>query len=295
MLVLGSLLALVSGMLNAAAAALEKREGMRAGPGGRGLRLLATLARRRLWAVAIGISVLAWLCEAASLATAPMPVVATLRNAGRGLLVVGGGRWLEERFSRPELLGVAMASLGAVVTAIGAAHTAVSRRPLSNLRELAVGAGCLLAAATVAGAANRLGERRPARGGQAAGVALGTAVGLLFAGTGVFTKELGDRVALYGLGGLGGVAASAGPWLMVAMGIWAQSLIQQAFWRANAATVSAAIASVSSLGLIGAGFALYGEGVPGGASGGLLFGGVAVALAGTVLLLATRPAATGAR
>ena len=42
MLVLGSILALVSGMLNAGAAALEKREGMRI-PGRSGFRLLAAL------------------------------------------------------------------------------------------------------------------------------------------------------------------------------------------------------------------------------------------------------------
>ena len=31
---------------------------------------------------------------------------------------------------------------------------------------------------------------------------MGAAVGVLFAGTGVFTKEVGDRFAVYGLGGL---------------------------------------------------------------------------------------------
>jgi hypothetical protein len=98
MLVLGSLLALISAMLNAGAAALEKREGMRNGTGRKGARLLAALARRPLWLVAMALSALAWSTEAASLTLAPVPVVATVRNAGRGLLVVGGGRWLEEHF-----------------------------------------------------------------------------------------------------------------------------------------------------------------------------------------------------
>ena len=53
MLVIGSLLALISGMLNAGAAALEKREGMRSGTGRKGFRLLAVLARRPLWLLAM--------------------------------------------------------------------------------------------------------------------------------------------------------------------------------------------------------------------------------------------------
>lgn len=327
MLALGSLLALLSGTLNAGAAALEKHEGMRAGTGRAGLRLLAVLARRPLWLLAILLSMAAWVAEAASLALAPVPVVATLRNAGRGLLVVGGSRWLDEQFTALEVLGVALASAGGILTAIGAAHSAVSHRPLANLTDVAVAAVCVLGAALVAGLASRLtaggrpgragtvragsgevgtvqvgtvragsGEVGPGQAGaggrqtKAAGVATGAAVGLLYAGTGVFTKEIGDRFALYGPGALTSVLASASPWLMVAMSIWAQSLVQQAFRRANAASISAANASVASLGLIGAGFALYGEDLPGNPDGALLVAGMVVALIGTALLLGSRPA-----
>jgi drug/metabolite transporter (DMT)-like permease len=289
MLLVGSLLALVSGMFNAGAAWLEKREGMRTAAGRRGLRLLAALARRPAWLVAMVLSALAWVGEAASLALAPVPVVATLRNAGRGLLVVGGGRWLEERFSPIEVAGVALASAGGAITAIGAAHSAIVRKPLSNWTELAVGASCMLAAGLVAALSARLATTPGERRRKAAGVATGVAVGLLFAGTGVFTKEIGDRFAIYGVGGLTAVLPSAGLWLMVVMSVWAQSLLQQAFRHANAASVSAANASVASLGLIGAGFVLYREHLPGGAGAVLLVGGVVVCIAGTVLLLASRP------
>src|SRR5580658_4061644 len=149
MLVIGSLLAVISGMLNAGAAALEKREGIRSGTGLKGFRLLAVLARRPLWLLAMALSALAWAAEAASLALAPVPVVATVRNAGRGLLVVGGARWLEENFSRLELAGVVLASAGGALTTASTAHTGVSRRPLSNLTELAVGASCLVGAGAV--------------------------------------------------------------------------------------------------------------------------------------------------
>jgi hypothetical protein len=304
MVLVGSLLALLSGMLNATAAWLEKREGMRTATTRSGMRLLAALARRPAWLAAMVLSALAWVGEAASLALAPVPIVATLRNAGRGLLVVGGGRWLNERFSRLEILGVALASGGGIITAIGAANSKVVHKPLSNWTEIVVGASCILAAGVVSGLSSRLSPSRlsPSRLSpsglgatgddhrrKAAGIATGAAVGLLYAGTGVFTKEIGDRFAIYGIGGLTAVLPSAGIWLMVLMSVWAQSLLQQAFRRANAASVSAANASVASLGLIGAGFALYHQGLPGGAGTALLLGGIIVSVAGTLLLVGSKP------
>ena len=291
-------------MLNATAAWLEKREGMRTATTRSGMRLLAALARRPAWLAAMVLSALAWVGEAASLALAPVPIVATLRNAGRGLLVVGGGRWLNERFSRLEILGVALASGGGIITAIGAANSKVVHKPLSNWTEIVVGASCILAAGVVSGLSSRLSPSRlsPSRLSpsglgatgddhrrKAAGIATGAAVGLLYAGTGVFTKEIGDRFAIYGIGGLTAVLPSAGIWLMVLMSVWAQSLLQQAFRRANAASVSAANASVASLGLIGAGFALYNQGLPGGAGTALLLGGIIVSVAGTLLLVGSKP------
>jgi hypothetical protein len=166
MLVIGSLLALISGMFNAAAAALEKWEGMRSGTGRKRARLLAALARRPLWLFAMALSALAWVAGAAS---------------------------------------------------------------------------------------------------------------------------LGDRFAVDGAGALRSVATSTGLWLMLAMAAWSQSLLQQAFRKANAATVSATNASVASLGLIGAGFALYGQVVPRGAGAVALVAGISVSLTGTAMLLGSRP------
>jgi hypothetical protein len=77
---------------------------------------------------------------------------------------------------------------------------------------------------------------------------------------------------------------------MVMMAVWAQSLIQQAFRHANAASVSAVNACVASLGLIGAGFALYGEKLPKGTDAVLLVAGIVVSLGGAALLIAARPA-----
>lgn len=300
MVVLGSLLALLSGVFNAAAAALEKREGMRTGVGQRGLRLLAALARRPVWLLAMALSGLAWVGEASSLALAPVPVTATLRNAGRGLLVGGGAKWLKERFTLPEVVGVVLASAGGAITAISVVGSPVPRKLVSNFTQLAVAAGCILVAGLVAGTSRWLtGELRSSRARaqvsqskeKIGGLVMGAAVGVLYAGTGVFTKEVGDRVAVYGLAvGLKAALLSIGTWLMMVITIWAQSLIQQAFRHANAASISAVNACLSSLGLIGAGFALYGESLPRGANAALLVCGIAVALGGTALLVASRPA-----
>ena len=249
--------------------------------------MLAGLARRPLWLVAMALSALAWSAEAASLTLAPLPVVATVRNAGRGLLVVGGGRWLEEHFSRLEVAGVVLASGGGALTTASVAHTGVTRRPLSNLTELAVGLSCLVGAGAVTWCASWFAGSDPARA-RASGVTTGAAVGLLFAATGVFTKEIGDRFAIKGASALASVVTSAGLWLMLTMAVWSQGLLQQGFRNANAATVSAANASVASLGLIGAGFALYGQVVPTGTGAVALVGGIAVSLTGTAMLLGAR-------
>src|SRR5579875_578327 len=105
MFFLGGAFALICGLANSAAAALEKREKMRIGTGSRGLALLAILVRRPWWLLAMALSLLAWGAEAASLGLVAVPVVTSLRSLGRGGLVVIGHRWLGERFERLELTG----------------------------------------------------------------------------------------------------------------------------------------------------------------------------------------------
>src|SRR5579875_1945377 len=127
MLIAGSLLALVSGMMMALAAALEKREGMRTALSRKGFALLAALAHRPLWVAGVLASALGWVFEAAALTLSPVPVVATLRNAGRGVLVPFGGRWLDEHFSAAELAGVVLTAVGGTVTALGSAGSSIVR------------------------------------------------------------------------------------------------------------------------------------------------------------------------
>jgi len=272
-LVVGSLLALFCGVANSVAAALEKRESMVTDHGVRGVRLLVVLAKRPVWLMAMAFSALAWVAEAASLGLAPVPVVATLRSSGRGLLVVSGSRWLGESFTRLELLAVLLATLGGVVTAVGSTASTVSDTTLSLTMQAVVAA---------AAAAVTLGVSRAH-----SGVAKGAAVGVLFAATGIFTKQIADLFAVDGLGAVEHIVASLTLWVMIAMSVWAQNLLQGAFRQANAASVAAANAAVASIGLVVAGFLLYDERFPGGWAAAALVGGMVVSLVGTALLAIT--------
>lgn len=243
MFFLGSAFALICGLANSAAAALEKREMMQVGVGSRGLALLAILVRRPWWLVAMALSLLAWTAEAGSLALVAVPVVTSLRSLGRGSLIVIGHRWLGERFARIELVGVILLLVAGVLVASSVVTSGAANPPLSDLTEV-------LLALTVAVPAALL-ARSPS------GILMGAAVGILFVATGVYTKEISDRVVRDGLGGAAGVLLTPGPWLMIALSVWSLSLIQQAFARANAASVSAASTTVSANGLILAGVLLY--------------------------------------
>jgi drug/metabolite transporter (DMT)-like permease len=272
MLVAGILLCLSAGLANAVAAALEKREGMAVAGEVQRFRLLAALVRRPWWLVAMGVSVAAWLAQAGGLALVPIAAAATLLGAGRALLVVLGIRWLGERFGRLELAGVGLATLGAVAAA-ATAGTETARPELSNLVQLAVGAGALLIAVVVTRRSN--------------GVAFGVGAGVLFAATSVYTKEIGDRVATHGLSGILLIVAGPSLWVMLLFTVLAQSYLQTAFRQMNAANVSATNAVVSMNGLVICGFALYHEPFPAGAGGVLLVLGILASAAGASLLAAS--------
>ena len=118
------------------------------------------------------------------------------------------------------------------------------------------------------------------------GIAYGVAAGFLYAATAIYTKEVGDRFAVYGIGAVGRLLASPTPWLLAVLAIAALALVQAGFQRANAASVVAAMTSVDTIGPILAGFLLYHERFPSGAAGPVLAVGIAAAILGTVVLAA---------
>jgi hypothetical protein len=270
MFYLGSALALVCGLANSVAAALEKREMMQVGVGEHGLALLAALIRRPLWLLAMALSLLAWIAEAGSLGLVPVPVVTSLRSLGRGGLVMAGHRWLGERFTRVELTGVVLLAVGGVLVASSVITSGAAGPPLSDITEV-------LTAVVLAVPAALLARSR-------SGILKGAAVGILFVATGVFTKEIADRVVRDGAAAIPKLLATPGPWLMIALSVWSLSLIQHAFARANAASVSAASTTVSANGLITAGVLLYHEPLAHGAELVPLVLGIALSAAGAVAL-----------
>ncbi len=269
MFFLGSALALMCGLANSAAAALEKREMMHVGVGQRGLSLLATLVRRPWWLLAMALSLLAWTAEAGSLGLVPVPVVTSLRSLGRGGLVVVGHRWLGERFAKLELVGVVLLAVGGVLVASSVITSGASSPPLSDLTELLVAVVLAVPAAWLARSQS--------------GVLMGAAVGILFVATGVFTKEISDRVVRHGAVAYK-VLVTPGPWLMIGLSVWSLSLIQHAFARANAASVSAASTTVSANGLILAGVLLYHQPLAAGAGWVPLVAGIVVSALGALAL-----------
>ncbi len=285
MFFLGCAFALLCGLANSAAAALEKHQMMQVGVGKRGLSLLASLGRSPGWLLAMGLSLLAWLAEAGSLALVPVPVVTSLRSLGRGGLVFMGHRWLGERFRRIELLGVILLAVGGIVVASTVQVSGATSPPLSDLTEVLVG----LISAVVAWLLAR----------SRSGVMMGAAVGVLFVATGVFTKEISDRVVRHGDIGIYKLLLTPGPWLMIALSVWSLSTIQHAFTRSNAASVSAASTTVSANGLIIAGVVLYHQPLASGATLVPLIIGIvlsaigAIALAGQELDTLRKQASTG--
>lgn len=270
MFFLGSALALICGLANSAAAALEKREMTQVGVAQHGRGLLLTLVRRPLWLLAMGLSLVAWIAEAGALGTVPVPVVTSLRSLGRGGLVVAGHRWLGERFTRIELSGVVLLALGGILVASSVISSGAAAPPLSDLTEVLVAVVLSAPAALLARSHS--------------GLLKGAAVGILFVATGVFTKEIADRVVRDGGAAIVKLLITPGPWLMVALSVWSLSLIQHAFARANAASVSAASTTVSANGLIMAGVLLYHEPLAHGADLILLITGIVLSAIGAVAL-----------
>ncbi len=271
MLIVGSLLALVCGLAYSAAAALEKREVLRAMPGARGLGLLAALIRRRWWLLAMALSVLAWAAEAGALALAAIPVVTSLRSLGRGGLVLAGHRWLGERFGRFELIGVVLLAIGGILVASSVISSSGVAPPLSDLDQILVAVAASLIAGALSFSRN--------------GLVLGSAGGVLFVATGVFTKEIGDWIARDGLGsGVPALLSTPAPYLAIAIGVWSIALLQHAFARANAASVASANTVVSANGLIIAGLILYKERLATGSDLILLVVGLLLSALGAVAL-----------
>lgn len=222
-------------------------------------------------------SVVAWVAEAAALALAPVAVVAPILRSGRALLVLIGVKALGERFGRVDLLAIGLALSGTALAATAGSTGGSTDRPLPALVLLALVGVAVVGSLILA---------RPRTG-----VALGASAGLLHAASGVLTKEVGDAVVRHGAGGLARPSTLACLAGVVGLSALAQTGLQTAFQRANAATVASASSVVAMSGLLVAGFVVYKEALPGGWAAPALIVGLGVSLSGASLLVARSHAA----
>ncbi|HET9094246.1 MAG TPA: hypothetical protein VFN36_04085 [Solirubrobacteraceae bacterium] len=197
-------------------------------------------------------------------------MVTSLRSLGRGGLVLMGHRWLDERFTRFELTGVILLAIGGVLVASSVITSGAAAPPLTDLTEVLTAVALSVPALLLA--------RSPS------GIFKGAAVGIVFVATAVYTKEIADRVVREGAGAVLPLLETPGPWLMIVLSAWSLSLIQHAFARANAASVSAASTTVSANGLILAGVLLYHEPLAHGADLIPLVIGIVLSAAGALAL-----------
>lgn len=270
-LIVGCVFAALCGLTNSLAAALQKREGRTVEHSKQGISLLLVLVRRPRWLATIVLSVLAWAFDAVALGSAPVPAVTTIRSAGRIPLVPVGVRWFGERFSRTELSGVMLALVGAALTAVSAGHaTQVVHTPLAVWEQVLIGVGILVVAWLVA----RL----------RSGIANAAASGVAFVGTGVFTKEIGDRFFTHGFGAIEATLASPGLWFMVVLGIAGQAYLQNSLRLANVASATVTSTGISTNGLVLFNYLIYRAPFPGGLLGVGIVAGLVCATAGTYLM-----------
>ena len=266
----GAALAIVAGVGFSLAAAIEKHEVVAVGRAVSVPRLLPALAHRGWWLAAEAIGLLAWAAEAAALSLAPLAVVIPLMSSGGALLVFFGIQWLGERFKPIDFAALALVAVGAGAVAISAGAEPLSRMALPGSTQLVVGG--LALGASVALAARHT------------GVAYGAAAGTLYVATALFSKEVGDRLAVHGVSGVGLLAASPAPWALILLAVLAQAFVQAGFQRANAATVAASMTAIAATGPVVAGLALYREPYPDGTAGVVLAAGMGAVIVGATLL-----------
>jgi len=273
----GAVLSLAAGAGYSLAAALQKREALRVDA--TVTTILGHLARRPIWLLAMAVDALAWATQAAAMALAPVAVVLPLLGAGSALLVPIGTKLLGERYRGGEIFAVLMALAGASAVAIAAGGVEPARAALPERVLLAV-------AAVSAGGAFLASRSR-------SGVAFGTTAGLLYAGTAIFTKEVGDRFAEEGAHAILTLVTSPTAWLFLLLGVAALAFVQSGLKRANAAAVVSAMTAVATALPVLAGFLLYGEKLPRGGAGALLAFGLLLSLAGMITLARRHAAVTG--
>lgn len=227
------------------------------------IRSARLLLGDRDWLVGFAAESAGWLCYVAALRLAPLALVQAVGAGGIGVLALLTVHGDPRRLERRERLGVLAAVAGLVCLSL----SLVGTHPDEHEPHPAA-AGFWLAACA-GGAVLLIALRLPI----ARAAALGLAAGLLFAG-----GDISVKLVVYG-----------GLWLVAIVSLIAfyatgTMRLQSAFQQGDTLTAAGLATLATNAVPIVAGFALFGESLPGGAHGGLQVAGFAAVVAGAVAL-----------
>ena len=229
----------------------------------RPLHAARLLLHNRQWVSGFGLETAGWLVYVAALRLAPLSLVQAVNAAGIGVLALIVAHGDPRRLSRREQVATLAAVVGLAllgVSLVGA--TVVDHAP--NVYATIVWLGAC------AGGAAALSLLAPER---LRAAAYGLAAGLLFAGGDISVK----------------LVVRGGPWLLALLSLigfygLGTLRLQSAFQRGDALT-GAGLATLATNAMpIAAGFVLFGEALPHGASGVLQVLGFAAIVTGAILL-----------
>jgi drug/metabolite transporter (DMT)-like permease len=223
----------------------------------RPLASLVLLFRNLRWLAGFLAGILGWTLYVAALALAPLSLVQATSAGGIAVLALLAWRRSGARPLRSEVAGVALGMVGLALLGVSLAGGA----PPSTHGSWAGVAGWFAVSAVVAGLAT-VGGRR-----------LGVAAGVLYA-----AGDVGTKFAV-----AGGTRLALAPAVLAAHGL-AFVCVQLAFQRGSALASAGAASLLTNSLPIAAGLFLFGERMPGGASGAARAAAFACVVAGAALL-----------
>lgn len=248
--------------------------------GRRAVQLFRTLLTSRLWMTGFVICLVGLGFQVLAFASAPIPVVQSIFNAGIVVLVVASRLHLKERLTGREVvgLGIVIASVIAIATTLG--------------RTAAVGTGgsgltvAVAAIPTLIGVGIVLALIRSGMG--ATGFLFGVGAGLLYGIASLATKGASTYVVKEGVvRSLPLIFGSAYPYLFAGFSVLALMLYQTGIQRSRFAVVGAMSDVVASTYVVGIGTIVFAEALPQSTMGGVLrYAGFVGVLVGSVLVAA---------
>jgi hypothetical protein len=229
----------------------------------RPMHFVGLLLGDRRWLTGFATETAGWLVYVAALRLAPISLVQAVCASGIAVLAFATARGHPTLLARHERFAVVVAVAGLVLLALSLVDTTQSDHP-PDWTPVLLWLGCSAAAAAVLAL---LGA------GLARGPALGLAAGLLFAG-----GDISAKLVVYG-----------GRWLVAIVPLvvcysLGTSILQGSFQHGDALTGAGLATLATNAVPIAAGFVVFGEQLPGGASGALQLAAFSSLVLAAVLL-----------